>query len=842
MHRLLAGRYELVRSIGSGGFSEVYLAHDLKQFNREVAVKQLFGSSEDETLRKQREREIKIHTHLSSKHVIPLFDSFVDEGSLYLVFELMDHSLARYTEPLEFNQVLEWARESLKGLRDIHACGVIHRDLKPSNIFIDKMGSLRIGDFGVARISGSENLKAWSPQYVAPEIIEGDQSKVGYDSDLYSLGLVIYHLSLGEEGMKAAFSEIYQGASSEETAKYRWMFWHSNKERQAPSLHSLKPEIPQDFSDWVLKLVEKDPAKRYQSAQEALEDLNKITGTGDKVLPMHLEVRAREKREEEVKREEKDKEKKERRPVLPSWGKKLLYLCGGILVLLLTLIFFSSKKKAELILTPPDIRALIVKWEGEEAEPERNTQTYRLTPKESGSLRIYQDTLLLLSTILSLKRGEPYTLDLSSYLRATPTVSTQREESTATVRFNLNTEGTIMIAGVGEERGRRVDFKLKPGLYQYIAKAKGYSIKEDSLEVSPSRDKEIIVNLERLPKGEKLSEANPAETPKATEKETAKAQPKVITFEKTYGGSESDGAFSVQQTTDGGYIVAGWTSSSGAGSEDAYLIKTDSYGQLQWSKTYGGSEYDDAYSVQQTTDGGYTVAGWTYSSGAGRDDVYLIKTDSYGQLQWSKTYGGSKNDAATSVQQTTDGGYIVAGWTLSSGAGGEDVYLIKTDSYGQLQWSKTYGGSRNDAAFSVQQTADGGYIVAGGTYSSGAGDEDVYLIKTDSYGQLQWSKTYGGLKDDQAYSVQQTRDGGYIVAGWTSSSGAGSKDVYLIKTDSYGQLQWSKTYGGSGADCAHSVQQTKDGGYIVAGVTSFSGAGSFDVYLIKTDSFGNVYK
>jgi hypothetical protein len=305
-----------------------------------------------------------------------------------------------------------------------------------------------------------------------------------------------------------------------------------------------------------------------------------------------------------------------------------------------------------------------------------------------------------------------------------------------------------------------------------------------------------------------------------------------VQWAKTYGGTGAELAHSVQQTSDGGYILAGTTIIGGSGNE-ALLIKTDAYGNVQWAKTYGGINADFAYSVQQTSDGGYIVAGTTYSFGVG-GDILLIKTDANGNVIWAKTYGGTGYDEAYSVQQTSGGGYIVAGTTNSFGAGGFDVFLIKTDAFGNVQWAKTYGEAGNDAANSVRQTSDGGYIVAGGTHSFSAGWGDIFLIKTNASGNLQWAKTYGGTSEDWASSVQQTSDGGYIVAGYTASFGAGGGDVFLVKIDTFGNLQWVKTYGGTGSDQARSVQQTSDGGYIVAGWTGSN------VFLIKTDANGDI--
>ncbi len=306
-----------------------------------------------------------------------------------------------------------------------------------------------------------------------------------------------------------------------------------------------------------------------------------------------------------------------------------------------------------------------------------------------------------------------------------------------------------------------------------------------------------------------------------------------VQWAKTYGGASADEAYSVQQTSDGGYIVAGTTISFGAGGNDILLIKTDAFGNVQWAKTYGGTAYDAAFSVQQTSDGGYIVAGVTWSFGAG-GDILLIKTDASGDVQWAKTYGGTGYDEAFSVQQTSDGGYIVAGTTNSFGAGNQDILLIKTNAFGNVQWAKTYGEAGNDVAYSVQQTSGGGYIVAGTTNSFGAGGGDILLIKTNASGNLQWAKTYGGTNWDYASSVQQTSDGGYIVAGTTNSFGAGGDDAFLVKIDTFGNLQWVRTYGGTGSDAAFSVQQTSDGGYIVAGKTSAR------VFVIKTDVNGDI--
>jgi len=306
---------------------------------------------------------------------------------------------------------------------------------------------------------------------------------------------------------------------------------------------------------------------------------------------------------------------------------------------------------------------------------------------------------------------------------------------------------------------------------------------------------------------------------------------------KTYGGYSYDEGFSIQQTSDGGYIIAGSTYSFG---NDIYVIKTNANGDTAWTKTFGGADLDDGSSVQQTSDGGYIIAGSTYSYGAGGTDFYLIKTDISGNVSWTKTFGGANMEWAQSVRQTTDGGYIITGSTTSFGAGGNDIYLVKTDANGNVIWTKIVGEWNNEIGYDVQQTFEGGYVIVGYTSSIGAGEADVYLVKTNVNGDTIWTKTIGGSNIDFGYDVQQTADGGYIIVGETKSYGAGDYDVYLIKTDTYGNVTWTKTFGGTARDIGYSVRQTSSGGYIISGQTYSFGAGDYDVYLIKTDAVGNM--
>jgi hypothetical protein len=317
-----------------------------------------------------------------------------------------------------------------------------------------------------------------------------------------------------------------------------------------------------------------------------------------------------------------------------------------------------------------------------------------------------------------------------------------------------------------------------------------------------------------------------------------------LRWDYAYGGTENDWGYSLVQTSDGGYVIAGQTDSFGAGSGDFWLVKTDEFGNMEWNRTYGGTSQDTAYSLVVTSDGGYAIAGHTYSFGAGHADFWLVKTDSSGNLEWNQTYGGTGNEFVHSLVLTSDGGYAILGYTSSFGIGLEDFWLIKTDPYGNMEWNQTYGKTNGFRDWlyvygcSVVVAFDGGYAIAGYSQSF-VGFDDFWLIKTDEFGNEEWNRTYGGTEDDFVYSLIATDDGGYAIIGRTSSFGAGHTDCWLVKTDAYGNMQWNQTYGGTANDYGHSVIKTSDGGYAIAGWTASFGAEGVDFWLVKTDLSGN---
>ena len=340
-------------------------------------------------------------------------------------------------------------------------------------------------------------------------------------------------------------------------------------------------------------------------------------------------------------------------------------------------------------------------------------------------------------------------------------------------------------------------------------------------------------------------------------------------WEKTYGGNSRDDGYFVQQTTDGGYIMCGKTNSFGNGGYDVYLIKTDLNGVEEWSQTYGGINNDEAYTVQQTTDSGYIMCGKTNSFGNGGDDVYIIKTDLNGVEEWTQTYGGTGGESSNDIKQTSDGGYIICGQIFNVSW---DAYVIKIDLNGIVEWTQNYGGANSTYAKSVEQTSDGGYIICGQsgtnvyliktdlngveewsqTYSGSlvgncikqttdggyiiladaevGNNYEIQLIKTDLNGVEEWSQVYGGGGLQQSNYVQQTLDGGYIVLGSTDNPNG----ILFFKVNSNGIEEWSKQFSGG---YPGSCQQTLDGGFIICG-TNEDAFPDTDLYLIKTDGQG----
>lgn len=348
-----------------------------------------------------------------------------------------------------------------------------------------------------------------------------------------------------------------------------------------------------------------------------------------------------------------------------------------------------------------------------------------------------------------------------------------------------------------------------------------------------------------------------------------------IEWKKTFGGSANDNPGTIIQTADGGYAIIGTSLSNDGdvsgnhGSSDIWLIKLNSSGILQWQKTFGGTKEETGSSIIQTSDGGYTLAGHTNSNNGdvtmnqGNFDFWVIKVTSMGILQWQKTFGGTGIEDLNSFIQTSDGSYIMAGNTssndgnVSGNHGGVDFWVVKINSTGTLQWQKAFGGTNGEIAYSIVQTSDGGYTLAGrtgsndGNVSGNHGLQDFWVIKINSVGTLQWQKTFGGTDNDVGQSMVQAADGGYVIAGNTQSNDGdvsgnhGSSDIWVIKLNSTGILQWQKALGGTAYDEDFTIIQTPTG-YLVAGRTNSNNGdiagpvnGSFDFIILRLDTNGN---
>jgi hypothetical protein len=360
------------------------------------------------------------------------------------------------------------------------------------------------------------------------------------------------------------------------------------------------------------------------------------------------------------------------------------------------------------------------------------------------------------------------------------------------------------------------------------------------------------------------------------------AQAPVLQWQKCLGGTNEDVPFSIRQTKNGGYIIAG-SSKSNDGDvtgnhsastpyEDFWVVKTDSVGNLQWQKSLGGTNKDVANSIIQCSDGGYAVAGYTESTDGdvtnyrgGVSDHWVVRLDTAGNIKWQKTLGGSGEDGVEEIQQTTDGGFVVIGWSTSNTDTllnhDFDYHIIKLDTSGIVQWQKFYGGTGDDTPYFIEQTADGGYVACGYSESNdldvtghhGALNyRDCWVIKLDSLGNLKHEKSFGGTGIEEGTTVQQTNEGGYIFAGWSTvndgdvSGGHGSYDCWVVKFDTSFAITWQNCYGGTSVDQAFAIEQTTDRGYIVGGVTFTNNNGQVsgnhgapDFWAVKTDSTGN---
>ncbi len=348
-------------------------------------------------------------------------------------------------------------------------------------------------------------------------------------------------------------------------------------------------------------------------------------------------------------------------------------------------------------------------------------------------------------------------------------------------------------------------------------------------------------------------------TCKKDDGEYSTANVPTIEWQKIIGDNNNAAINSVQQTTDGGYILAGDKKDTQNGL-DYWIVKLNSNADIEWEKIYGGSTVDEAKSIQQTIDGGYIVAGYSYSTNGdvtnnnGGSDAWILKLNANGDIEWQKTYGGSTIDGLTNIKQTTDNGYIAVGYTdsddgdIPNNQGYTDAWAIKIAANGNLEWSKSFGGSDGEWINDVQQTINGEYLIVGFTFSNNGditnnyGIADWWVIKLQTNGNLSWQKTYGGSGFDRANCIQKTNDGHYIIAGNTVSSDGdviithGGSDAWVVKIDDLGNILQQTTVGTNGSENANSILQTHDNNFLIAGNSQNANSDIRNIFVATLDA------
>jgi len=311
-----------------------------------------------------------------------------------------------------------------------------------------------------------------------------------------------------------------------------------------------------------------------------------------------------------------------------------------------------------------------------------------------------------------------------------------------------------------------------------------------------------------------------------------------ITWEMALGWSGTDQLYDIAATADGGCIAAGTTWSDALGASDGWLIKLSSSGTVEWQRTYGGSGEDILYTIDTTSDGGYVVSAGTPTN-QGSNNGWIAKLESNGHIEWQYTYGGDAYDNLTSVRQADDGGFIATSETLSYGAGQEDLWVVKLGASGEIEWQSCYGGAQEDYANDAIPTSDGGYLVVGASYSFAVGDKDAWFLKLDVDGAVEWEAAVGGVGEDVAREVAEV-SGGFVIVGYTTSDGGGGYDGWIAKLSHDGSVVWQRTYGGGNRDSALGFCLGSGNRIAVAGETESSGSGSRDAYVLKLNEDGLV--
>jgi len=838
---IIDDRYEIKQKIGQGGFGAVYLVYD-RNMNIDKALKiipEAISSDKEAMFDLQNEAQTMIA--LNNPNIVRVYDFHKTGDIKFIDMEYIDGKtltelkLEYKNKQIPEEQVRELALQIASGMSYAHQNGILHKDIKPQNVILTEGNNVKIMDFGIAetvrtsmsRIQNSSS--SGTLVYMSPEQIKGKD--VGKESDIYSFGAMLYELLSGHP-------PFYKGATEHQ-------------------ILSEKPEplkkVSDKMNELILKCLEKDYKDRFKNFGEILKSLGK------------KDVKYRFAKPKKI-------HEKTNNPFSRFFNAFLWLILSAIILSLSREMFWG-----------PVISLLIGcyfiynKW--------REIKTFELIIYWIGT------TILVLIIII-------YIIDYSGFESVIlPSIilliiSTcfmisfyKKNIINSFLKFWIYQNLLIIIWFFIFKSEQEGSFQLLSIIFIYLnsvicwilSKEKGRKIKAINISIGVFLIIIVIIFTVIY-----LIPLIRDEIAWKTYKRN-----KNIEWDRTFGGNNFDCASSIIQTNDGGYAVVGETESKGAGKGDVWLLKLDSNGEKEWDKTFGGSEDDWISIIVQTKNSNFILAGTTESKGAGKGDVWIIKLDTNGEIDWDKTFGGNNLDCASSIIQTNDGGYAVVGETESKGAGERDVWLLKLDTNGEKEWDKTFGGSDPESASSIIQTNDGGYAIVGGTQDgnfsksdplrrfiwfikldsngekewdkaylknynklidwgscfiqeitngyliTGASslkdseNSDIWVIKLDTNGEIDWDKTFDRKNDDNPESFIKTKDDGYAILCNANS------DIWVIKLDTNGEIDWDRTFGGSGYDQAYSIIQTNDGGYAVVGRTDSKGAGRADFWMIK---------
>ena len=670
MARVLKNRYELLKSIGFGGTSEVYLALD-RVTGDTVAVKIMDKRlSTNEKYLKRFIREINIAKTLNHPNIPKLIDYGLIDGVPYLVTEYIRgktlKDIVEKNGPLSLNEALRITKEILKALSYAHSKGIVaHRDIKPSNIMIDKDGNVKVMDFGIAKVVGShltQSTLLLTPQYASPEQIKGED--VDIRSDIYSLGITLYYMLTGRPP--------YEGDTP-------YSIFEKQIRKPLPKISDIRRDIPKYIENIIEKATSKNPNNRYRTPYEMMMDL--------------------ERRKETLTRSSNIRRETYRRTKGVSYNKyrvrsntSLIVITVSIIAVITVGLLFFVMGRGKGGVSDVGYLSITSNPSGAKVYIDNNESYIGITPIdrfeiEEGEhrIRLIKDGYEEYEEIVDIERGKEKRLDyiLNEKVAEKENKKEEDKQNTNICLVSIASKpnkAEVYINGKYAGLTPINDYKFIPGRHNIEIKKKGYETYKERIQIKEGEGrKKINVVLAKIEKGTLSITSDPSGAKVYVDGEYKGTTPLSIKLKAgTYSVVLKKRGYE-EYATD--IIIK-----SNKGNKISATLKPKI---ITWEKTYGGRDYDGAYSIQQTRDGGYIVAGGTQSFGAGREDVYIIKLDENGNKEWEITYGGEGYDAASSIQQTKDGGYIVAGSTNSFGAGAGDFYILKLDENGNLHSQKS---------------------------------------------------------------------------------------------------------------------------------------------------------